>query len=148
VFRGQSDQTMDAKGRVILPVRFREILHKKYDNAIILTKHLDTCLAAYPVVEWEEYESKLSRLTEWNSKARAFKRFFISSAEEVSVDKQGRILIPPSLKHFARLEKEIVIVGSINHFEIWNSQLFYENVHPDANFQDEDVRAICEQAGL
>ncbi len=149
MFRGQSDQTIDAKGRIILPARFREILQKKYDNTLIVTKYPDNCLVAYPVEVWEEYEAELNKLPTGKKEVRAFKRFFISAATECTVDKQGRILIPPALKSFGNFEKDIVIAGSIDHFEIWNKELFYENIQPELNFAEtDDTRAILDKLGL
>ena len=110
MFRGRSDQTIDAKGRIILPVKFREILVGKYDSSLILT-NFDTCLIAYPTEEWVEFEEKIRKLPSGDRKVRTFKRFIISGATECNIDRQGRILIPPSLKTYAQLERDIVVAG-------------------------------------
>lgn len=151
MFRGQTDQIIDAKGRIILPVRFRDILNKKYDNTLILTKYIDNCLIAYPVEEWEEKEAEIRKLPTGKKEVRAFKRFFISAATECTVDKQGRILIPPSLKSYAQLERDIVLAGSIDHFEIWNREMFYKNITPEPNkdfIESEETQEILDKLGL
>ncbi|MFC1592027.1 division/cell wall cluster transcriptional repressor MraZ [Thermodesulfobacteriota bacterium] len=135
MFRGRSDQSIDAKGRIMLPVKFRDLLLKKYDNTLVLT-NFDNCLIAYPTEEWIEVEDKVRKLPSGNKQVRAFKRFFISGATECSVDKQGRVLVPPSLKSYAQLEKDIVIAGQINHFEIWNRERFYENIQHGQDFEE------------
>ena len=137
MFRGRSEQIIDVKGRIILPVKFREILIKKYDNALVFT-NFDGCLIAYPTEEWIEVEDKIRKLPSGNKQVRAFKRFIISGVSECSVDKQGRILIPPSLKKYAQLEKDIVINGQINHFEIWNRERFYESIQQGQDFEASD----------
>jgi MraZ protein len=134
MFRGRNDQTIDVKSRIILPVKFREILTKKYDNTLVLT-NFDGCLIAYPTEEWIEVEDKIRKLPSGNRQVRAFKRFIISGISECSVDKQGRVLIPPSLKKYAQLEKDIVINGQINHFEIWNKKRFYESIQQGQDFE-------------
>jgi MraZ protein len=134
MFRGRNDQTIDVKSRIILPVKFREILTKKYDNTLVLT-NFDGCLIAYPTEEWIEVEDKIRKLPSGNRQVRAFKRFIISGISECSVDKQGRVLIPPSLKKYAQLEKDIVINGQINHFEIWNRERFYESIQQGQDFE-------------
>lgn len=149
MFRGQSDQSIDAKGRITLPVKFRDILEQKFDNLLIVTKYPDNCLVAYPVEVWEEYERALNKLPTGKRDVRALKRFFIAAATECPVDRQGRILIPPSLKQFAKLEKDIVVAGSIDHFEIWQQELYYENIQPGVDFADsEDTREILDRLGL
>ncbi|MCP4714699.1 MAG: division/cell wall cluster transcriptional repressor MraZ [Deltaproteobacteria bacterium] len=149
MFRGQHNQTIDPKGRIILPVKFREVLVRQYDARLIITKYPDNCLIAYPVVEWEKKEAEILTLPTGKKEVRAWKRFFISSASECPVDKQGRVLIPAPLKEFARLEKEIVIAGSIDHFEIWNKTMFAENTEPDEHFADSDAASdILDKLGF
>jgi len=148
MFRSRSDQTIDSKGRIMLPARFRDILNKKYDNTLVIT-NFDGCLIAYPTDEWIEFEEKVRKFPSGNKETRNFKRFIISSAAECTVDKQGRILIPPSLKTYAQLEKEIVIAGLINHFEIWNKDLFYGNLQQGQDFMEsEKTGELLDELGL
>ncbi len=144
MFRGRTDQTIDSKGRIILPVKFREILQKKYDSTLVVT-NFDTFLIAYPTEEWITMEDKIKKMPSGNRQVRAFKRFIISGATECSVDKQGRILIPPSLKTYAQLEHEIVTAGQIDHFEIWNRDRFYESIDFEAG---EELIETIDKLGL
>lgn len=143
MFRGRSEQIIDAKGRIVLPVKFREILLKKYDSSLVLT-NFDNCLIAYPTEEWMEVEEKIRRRPSRNRRERNFKRFFISGATDCTVDKQGRILIPPSLKIYAELEKEIVIAGQIDHFEVWNRDMFAGNIKQGQDFLESDAEETGE----
>jgi MraZ protein len=124
---------MDAKGRVIVPSRFREGLGEKF----ILTKGLDNCLFAYSSEEWQNLENKLKALPLANKDARAFIRFFFSGATECETDKQGRILIPSNLRDYAGLQKDIYIIGVSTRVEVWDKDRWEkyssdDNVSPDA----------------
>ncbi len=148
-FRGESDQTIDTKGRIILPAKFREVLRQRYESTLIVTKYPDNCLIAYPVEEWEKIEAEIRNLPTGKKEVRSLKRFFISAATDCNVDRQGRILVPPSLKQFAKLEKEIVIAGCVDHFEIWNKDLYYENTQPDQDFSEtEETKDIMDKLGI
>lgn len=115
MFLGEHHHTIDAKGRLIIPSRFREDLGEKF----VLTKGLDTCLFAYPLQEWSILEQKMRSLPMTRSDARAFVRFFFSGASECETDKQGRILIPANLREYAGLKKEVVVIGVSSRVEIW-----------------------------
>jgi MraZ protein len=112
--------TIDSKGRVSVPTKFREILRAKYDDRLIVTNYLDPCLVAYPFEEWKRIEEKFAAQSSFKKEIRAFKRLLISAATECTIDRQGRILIPPGLREHARLDKEAVLVGQITYFEIWD----------------------------
>lgn len=114
VFIGEYHHSLDPKGRIILPAKFREELGEVY----IITKGLDNCLAVYSMGEWLKIEEKLKSLP--SAKSRNLKRFLFSSAAEVSPDKSGRTLIPPALREYAGLEKEIAVIGALSCIEIWN----------------------------
>lgn len=114
---GQFQHSLDPKGRLIIPSKFREQLGESF----ILTKGLDRCLFVYPKSEWVMLEQKLKALPLTKKEARAFIRLFFSGAVEVELDKQGRILIPPVLREYARIEKEVVIIGVSNRAEIWSA---------------------------
>lgn len=113
---GEFEHNIDPKGRVIIPAKFRDDLGADF----ILTKGLDNCLFIYSKEEWSVLEKKIKALP--MSKARDLQRFFFSGACDVELDKQFRILIPSNLRGYARLEKEIVIVGASNRVEIWDKQ--------------------------
>jgi len=116
MFMGQYQHSLDPKGRVIIPSKFREQLGESF----ILTKGLDHCLFVYPKDEWNVLEQKLKSLPFTQKDARAFIRFFFSGAVETEMDKQGRILIPPQLREHARIEKDLMIIGVSNRVEIWS----------------------------
>jgi MraZ protein len=127
LFRGRSLHLIDHKGRVSIPTRFREILKAGGDSRLVVTNWED-CLAAYPHEEWQRIEEKLSQLSQVDRDIRAFKRFFISGASECQLDGQGRILIPPALREFAGLDKEVVLAGQLKYFEIWDKEKIEEEL--------------------
>jgi len=119
MFRGRFEHTIDSKGRISIPARFRELLAEKNDERVMIT-NFDRCLVAYPREEWQTMEEKISSLSMVKKEAKAFQRFFVSAAVECPIDKLGRILIPPTLRSYARLEKEVVFAGMVKKFEIWS----------------------------
>lgn len=129
MFYGEYQHSVDPKGRVIIPAKFREGLGEKF----ILTKGLDNCLFAYSMAEWTNLEAKLRTLPLANKDARAFIRFFFAGASECEVDKQGRILIPQNLREYASIDKDVYIVGVSTRVEIWD-KYGWENysISPDS----------------
>lgn len=133
---GEYNHTIDAKGRLIIPSKFREILGDEF----VVTKGLDGCLFVYDNQEWTVFEEKLKALPLTNKDARKFVRFFLAGAGNVEVDKQGRILIPSNLREFACLEKDVVLVGVGSRIEIWSKDKWDE----EASFDDDDMDDIAE----
>lgn len=127
MFRGRHEHTIDPKGRVSIPVKFREVLGKKYDERLVIT-NFDGCLVAYPYEEWIKLEEKASTLSMVKKETRSFMRFFYSSAIECTLDKQGRILIPQTLREYAALDKEVVLVGQLKKIEIWSKKRWSEEI--------------------
>jgi MraZ protein len=119
MFRGRYEHTIDKKGRISIPSKYREILIQKYDETLIITNNYDSCLVAFPKEEWELLEKKVAKLPQMKPEVRAFQRYFISGAVECPVDKQGRILIPQSLRDYAKITKDVILVGLTKKFEIW-----------------------------
>lgn len=115
MFMGQYEHTIDAKGRTIIPVKYREDLGELF----VVTRGLDGCLFLYPQNEWKSFVEKLQQLASSQS-TRKLQRQFLSKAMEVTLDKQGRILIPAILREAAALEKEVVFVGMMNRVEVWD----------------------------
>lgn len=120
MFMGEYLHTIDDKGRLSIPAKFRDSLGQQF----IATKGLDHCLFVYPQAEWQQLEQKLKALPFTQPEARAFVRFFFSGATECDLDKQGRILLPANLREYAQLEKEAVLVGVSSRVEIWSQALW------------------------
>jgi len=118
MFMGEYNHTIDPKGRIIIPAKFREDLGEQF----VVTKGLDGCLFVYEEQEWRTFEDKLKTLPLNSKDARNFVRFFLAGAAYVEVDKQGRILLPTVLREFAELEKEAVLVGVASRVEIWSKE--------------------------
>ncbi len=120
MFMGEYNHTIDAKGRLIVPSKFREAL----GDTFVVTKGLDGCLFVYDNDEWQAFEEKLKSLPITNKEARQFARFFLAGAAEVEVDKQGRILVPNILREFAQISKDVVLIGVASRIEIWSKERF------------------------
>jgi MraZ protein len=129
MFMGEYRHTIDNKGRLIIPVKFRDGL----GSLFIATKGLDECLFLYSEAEWSILEQKLKSLPFTKADARAFVRFFFSGATECQLDKQGRILLPPNLREYAGLEKDAILLGVSNRVEIWS----------EANWQEYSSKAAA-----
>ncbi len=141
MFMGEYNHTIDAKGRLIIPSKFREILGDDF----VVTKGLDGCLFVYDNTEWAAFEEKLKALPLMNKESRKFVRFFLAGAAGVEVDKQGRILIPSVLREFAALDKDVVLVGVGGRIEIWSKDRW-----TDASEYDDmdDIAEHMAQLGL
>lgn len=137
MFRGRSRHTLDAKGRLAIPARFREVLDRKGEDCVVVT-HKDDSLWAFSRDDWRILEEKAANLPLFNSNGIAFLRYFISGAEECTV-KNGRITIPQNLRNDAGLQKEVVLAGQLKRFEIWDSKKWeaefkrVKEVFPDAS---------------
>ena len=123
MFTGSYFHTMDNKGRVSIPARYREILKDRKDRQIILT-NFGGYLLAFPQTEWSKIEAKFAEQPLFRKDLRNFQRFLISGVEECLLDRQGRILVPPNLRDYARLSREVCLVGAIRCFEIWDRSTF------------------------
>ena len=127
MFMGEYNHTIDAKGRLIIPSRFRELLGEEF----VLTRGLDGCLSIYPMDEWAAFEEKLRALPLTNKDARTFSRFFVAGATTCQLDKQGRILVPQTLRQFAGLDKDVVLTGNLIRIEVWSKEMWSENCYYD-----------------
>ena len=137
---GEWQHTIDAKGRLIIPARFREQLGERF----VVTRGLDHCLFVYPLTEWAILEAKLKSLPLTQSDARRFVRFLFSGASECELDKQGRINLPNNLKAYAGLEKDAVIIGVSNRVEIWASQSWQTYVDEASDSYEEIAEKIVD----
>ena len=120
MFLGEHQHSLDAKGRVILPARFRDQL----EGGAVMTKALDGCLAVYPRDEFEALATKLREARGRGPRERQAARTLAWGSVEITPDKQGRVAIPAHLRTFAKLEREVIVAGNFDHIEIWNSEDF------------------------
>lgn len=136
---GEYNHTVDAKGRLIVPSKFREQLGDEF----VVTKGLDGCLFAYENTEWKALEEKLHALPLTNKSARKFARFFLAGASACEVDKQGRILLPSILREFAGIDKDAVLVGVGSRIEIWSKESWTNaNVYDDMEEIAENMEGL------
>lgn len=140
---GEYRHTLDSKGRVIIPAKFRQELGERF----VITKGLDGCLFVYPLGEWEKVEIKLRQLPVNKKDARTFERFFFSGAVECEMDSQGRVLIPQNLRDYAGVDEEIIIIGVSTRLEIW-SKSNWENYNDVSKFTYEDIAEKLEDIDL
>ena len=140
---GEFNHSIDSKGRLIIPSKLRDSLGEHF----VITKGMDGCLFVYPENEWEAFEKKLRTLPLTNKKARDFKRFFLGSAVDGEIDKQGRVLISSSLRTYASLEKEVVLAGVLDKVEIWSKEAWDARTN-DIEENIEDIASDMEDLGL
>ncbi len=120
MFRGVYEHQIDGKGRTSLPAKLRETLVGTYDERLIITAALDACLHAYPVREWEVLEAALAKRNPMEPGVKTLMRLYVAPAQECTVDKLGRVLIPPALRVHAALEKDVVWAGMVKVIELWS----------------------------
>ncbi|MDO9027719.1 MAG: division/cell wall cluster transcriptional repressor MraZ [Candidatus Roizmanbacteria bacterium] len=130
MFYGEHEHTIDRKGRLIIPSKFREVFKEHYIDKFYVTRGLDGCLFVFTEDEWKNQESKFKNLSFTKKEARRFNRFYFSGAVDLTCDKQGRILVPQYLKDYAAIKRDVMIVGISNRIEIWSKDRwkdFYDN---------------------
>lgn len=141
MFRGPSKVTLDAKGRLAIPSRHRERILTRANGALVATVDRDYCLLIYPLPEWEEVERKLVRLPSLNKVARKLQRLMLGYATELEMDSQGRILLPKEHREFAGIERDAILIGQGNKFELWDEKRWTERrdewlAGDDGDFKD------------
>jgi MraZ protein len=122
MFRGATKVTLDAKGRVAIPSRYRERVMTRADGHLVVTVDRDYCLLIYPLPDWEEIERKLVSLPSLHKQARRLQRLMVGYATELEMDGHGRILLTRELREFAGLERQAMLIGQGNKFELWNEE--------------------------
>jgi len=128
MFRGANKVTLDSKGRMAMPARYRERIMERSNGRLVATvDRSDRCLLIYTLPEWEEIELKLRRLPTLNRATRRLQRLMIGHAADLDLDANGRILIPPSLREYAALTRSAVLIGQGNRFELWDEAQWNEN---------------------
>ena len=120
MFRGRSKHNLDEKGRLAIPARFKEVMNKTNDQCLVLTNHFN-CIWAFLSDDWKFIEEKAANLSLFDTAVNTYRRYFISGAQECPL-KQGRVTIPPDLREIAGLKKEVVVVGELKLFEIWDRE--------------------------
>ncbi len=143
MFIGEYIYSMDNKGRINIPAKFRERLGETF----FITKGLDNCLFVFPEAEWRSFEDKLKQLPLTNRNARTFVRMFFSGATECSLDKQGRVTIAQNLREFADFEKELAIIGVSSRIEIW-SKNNWDKYNDSANISYDDIAEQMAELGI
>lgn len=143
MFIGEYNHTLDNKGRMTIPSKFRESLGEEF----VITKGLDSCLFIYPKSEWEIFENKLKALPLTNKDARAFVRYFFAGAIECTLDKQGRVLIPPNLRTHSGIDKDAIVIGVSTRVEIWSSENWKEYTEDD-NLSYESIAENMQDLGI
>jgi len=148
MFRGSHPHSLDDKGRIIIPTRFRDYIRAGGSDAIMITG-MDRCLFAYTLEGWGKVETRILSLAENSDTMRRFRRSFVGNAHECQFDRQGRVLIPPQLRTYAALDKEIVLVGVLNHFEVWSKENWdKEKEAVELDMQKVEVRDEIAKLGL
>jgi len=127
MFRGVSQLSVDAKGRIAVPARYRDALNESCQGQLVVTVDRDGCLLLYPAPEWERIEQSLMSRPNMNPQVRKLQRLLVGHATECDLDGQGRLLLPPPLREFAGLSKRVALVGQGNKFEIWDDDTWSRN---------------------
>jgi MraZ protein len=133
-FLGEYEATLDPKGRFLLPAGFKKQLPGESANQFVINRGFEKCLSLYPVASWEPIYERISKLNDFDHKVREFRRYFLNGATQLELDTAGRLLVPPNLKEYAGLEKDIVLVAAVNKIEIWDKskyQQFFESFSPE-----------------
>jgi MraZ protein len=136
MFRGATKVTIDAKGRLSIPTRYRDRLTTRSNGQLVVTVDRDYCLLLYPYPDWEEIERKLIRLPSLNKQARRLQRLMVGYATELELDGNGRILLSRELREFADIERQAILIGQGNKFELWNDEIW--NKKRDTWLSDEE----------
>lgn len=145
MFYGEFEHTIDRKGRLIIPAKFRQALHTNAVETLFLTRGLDGCLFLFVESEWRLYEARFKQIPFTKAEGRRFNRLFFSGATDVALDGLGRILIPKTLKDFAQIKEDVVVVGVSNRIEVWAKEkwrAFYDASRQ--SFEDVAERVLLE----
>ncbi|MCY3818355.1 MAG: division/cell wall cluster transcriptional repressor MraZ [Gammaproteobacteria bacterium] len=149
MFRGSNSVTLDARGRMALPARFRQVVLERFDGQVVVTIDLhERCLLLYPLPEWEEIESSLQSLANIRPSARAIQRLLIGHATDVQLDGHGRVLLPPTLREFAALEKRLIVFGIGRKIEVWSEERWRDREENSRSMASEVTLELTDSAGL
>ncbi|MBS0613058.1 MAG: division/cell wall cluster transcriptional repressor MraZ [Proteobacteria bacterium] len=126
MFRGAHKLTLDVKGRMVMPTRYRERIAERCGGKLVVTVDKDQCLLIYPMPDWEEIERKLMSLPSLNPQARRLQRLMVGHATDLELDSHGRVLLPPNLREFGSLTREAMLIGQGQRFELWDEARWNE----------------------
>ncbi len=138
MFRGATKVTLDAKGRLVIPSRYRERLLARCDGQVVVTVDRSFCLLIYPLPDWEEIERKLNRLPAMNKHSRQLQQFMVGYATDLELDGHGRILLPQALRDFAELVRQTMLIGQGNRFELWDEERWNERLEAWRQHDDQE----------
>jgi MraZ protein len=136
MFRGVNTVSLDGKGRIVVPARHRDVLVAIASGRIVVTADPSECLLLYPLSEWEPIEKKLAGLSDFNPQTRSIKQLMIGYAQDMDMDSAGRILLPPMLRDFAGLDKNVVLAGQVSRLEIWNEERWNARIASALKFSE------------
>jgi MraZ protein len=148
MFRGTQVLSLDGKGRLSIPAKYRETLATRAAGTLILTADPNECLLLYPLPDWEPIEQRLDALSSFNSATRRIKRLIVGNATEVEMDGSGRIVLPAVLREFAAIEGEVMLVGQGKKFEIWNVERWKAEIGPALTSRDGEIPPELEGISL
>jgi MraZ protein len=148
MFRGATKVTLDAKGRMVIPTRYRERIHERGASRLVVTIDRDQCLLIYPLPDWEEIQQKLMRLPSMNEHSRRLQRLMVGHAADVELDGHGRLLLPQELRKFAHLERNAMLIGQGNRFELWDEQRWDERREQWLNGEESPTSLPAELGSL
>lgn len=126
MFRGAAKVTLDDKGRMVMPTRYRERMVERSQGQVVVTVDRDNCLLIYPLQDWEQIERKLMALPSLNAHARRLQRLMVGHATDLTLDGHGRLLLPPELREFAALDRHAMLIGQGNRCELWDETRWLE----------------------
>src|SRR3990172_12275719 len=139
MFQGATQLNLDSKGRLAIPARHRDMLLAHCAGQLVLTADADGCLLLYPQPEWQPIREKLMQLSAFNPRIRALQRFLVGHAEDVVMDAAGRVLISPTLRSYAVLDKRVMLIGQGNKFELWDETKWQAQQEAGLSFMDGEL---------
>ncbi len=148
MFRGVTTLSLDAKGRLMVPSRYRDELVAHGDGRVVVTADPGKCLLLFPLAEWEPIEKKLNSLSSFNAQTRGLQRLLVGNATDLELDATGRILLPAMLREFAGLDKNVVLVGQGVKFELWNETSWQAQMDMALTYKDMEMPAELEGFSL
>jgi len=139
MFQGAAQLNLDSKGRLAIPARHRDMLLAHCAGQLVLTADADGCLLLYPQPDWQPIREKLNQLSAFNPRSRALQRFLVGQAVDVVMDAAGRLLVPPTLRSYAALDKQAMLVGQGNKFELWDEERWQAQLEKMTGFTEGDL---------